>query len=126
MTCKDCIHYEACGSIVEAMFMAVGIDEAYNADENCPNFADKSLYIKLPCKVGDTVWHLYCRWGTKWHIGKGKIWGISVEHTNKVRQFYIKYRSKDYDGRTENATGMLGSMVFLTREEAEVALEGRK
>lgn len=50
MTCNNCIHYEVC--------------EGWQVDERretlangCTDFKDKSKYIELPCKVGDTV---YC------------------------------------------------------------------
>ena len=47
MTCKDCIHYEAC-------------DFHFNLKEyppdNCTLFKDKSRFIELPCKVGTKVY----------------------------------------------------------------------
>lgn len=45
MTCKDCIYYEVCCDEYELAHA-----------ENCNNFKDKSKYIELPCKVGDTVY----------------------------------------------------------------------
>ena len=54
MTCKDCIHYEACKSIYLSMGFAVGEPQEQEGDP-CEHFADKSLYIKLPCKVGDEL-----------------------------------------------------------------------
>lgn len=51
MTCNNCIHYEVC--------------EGWQVDERretlangCTDFKDKSKYIELPCKVGDTVYVL--------------------------------------------------------------------
>ena len=45
MTCKDCIHYEE-------------VCEYNNAaldDKPCAAFKDRSRFVELPCKVGDTL-----------------------------------------------------------------------
>lgn len=47
MTCKDCIHCDVC-QYKELPIIA----------EQCVDFKDKSKYIELPCKVGDTVYVL--------------------------------------------------------------------
>ena len=44
MTCKDCLHYEAC----ESMLRAIGCPfdgECADADERCDTFADRSRYV---------------------------------------------------------------------------------
>lgn len=46
MTCKDCIHYEVCDDTYSLEFCGTEI---------CKEFKDKSNFIELPCKVGDTV-----------------------------------------------------------------------
>lgn len=54
MTCKDCIHYELCE--VQAFN---GFNKNWDPEKDwkhCGVFKDKSKYIKLPCKVGDTVY----------------------------------------------------------------------
>lgn len=45
MTCKDCLHNEMCYGT--------------HTDDSpiCCDYMDKSRYVELPCKVGDTV---YC------------------------------------------------------------------
>ena len=57
MTCKDdCLHYEFCkNQFGDTDYFD---DEVITNDvENyCGKFEDKSKYIKLPCKVGDTVY----------------------------------------------------------------------
>lgn len=45
MTCKDCMHYEVCCDEYELAHA-----------EYCNNFKDKSKYIELPCKVGETLY----------------------------------------------------------------------
>lgn len=46
-TCKDCLHYEACGGMFEVIgFVGNGIMD--NADKLCDNFKDKSRFVELP------------------------------------------------------------------------------
>ena len=51
MSCKDCLHYEVCESYSKRESLAT----LYYAEE-CPCFTDKSEWVHLPCKVGDTVY----------------------------------------------------------------------
>lgn len=54
MTCKDCIHYEVCKRIDNKMEVKnMSLNETIQ--EMCRDFKDKSKYIELPCKVGDSV-----------------------------------------------------------------------
>ena len=48
MTCKDCIHYDVCKALEEQ----VGMIDA----RQCGCYKDKSRFIELPCKVGDTAY----------------------------------------------------------------------
>ena len=50
MTCKDCIHYGLCETKGNAEVFVRGIENI------CGYFKDKSKYIELPCKVGDTLY----------------------------------------------------------------------
>lgn len=57
MTCKDCIHCEMCKRIDDKMEVKnMSLNETIQ--EMCRDFKDKSKYIELPCKVGDTVYVL--------------------------------------------------------------------
>lgn len=59
MIYKDCIHYEACKDIYYPMSTydeeAKAFDESDSCD-GCQFYSDKSRYIELPCKVGDTAY----------------------------------------------------------------------
>ena len=44
-TCKDCVHYKLCG-----VFGYV------SPVESCGFYTDRSRFVELPCKVGDTVY----------------------------------------------------------------------
>ena len=85
----------------------------------CNNFADKDLYIKLPCKVGDEV-YIIPKYNGKPYCGviSDKIQMIGMTS----RGVHIKTRGKS----NFNKTYMLGKTVFLTREDAEKKLEELK
>jgi hypothetical protein len=90
----------------------------------CNNFADKDLYIKLPCKVGDEVYfikHFFnyakqplcgmvCMIRTFSRDGDWAF-GVIMDNENRER----KFTSSD-----------IGKTVFLTREDAEKKLEELK
>ena len=114
--CIDCLHYEACK---DTYYTAKGCDnialydfdgEMY-ADSGCEDFTDRSEWVHLPCKVGDKV---YQTDGIRTY--ESTIREIEISSTNTV---YC----------TENIAfdeGAIGNSIFLTRKEAEKALEGMK
>ena len=84
--------------------------------------ADKDgRVVVLPCKVGDTVWVTAAR-----VIGKWMPEQLSQPDAAVILGAYIDKDGK-YLFETERYTferGIIGKAVFLTREEAERALEG--
>lgn len=68
---------------------------------------EQNRLLKLPCAVGDTVFKIY----------KSEIIEITVRG--------ILFRSGELLGQDGNGSnfGIFGKTVFLTREEAEAALE---
>ena len=46
--CKECLHYELC----DWLEVQYGLDKV----DNCHFAKSKSLFVELPCKVGDDVW----------------------------------------------------------------------
>ena len=105
-TCKDCLYGDNC-SICEVM----------GDDFCCVGFKDKSKFIELPCKVGDTVYYFvndnlseYCEVSVAgFHIDKYRI-AFEIEVSG--RKFFVD-------------TEFLGEKVFLSKEEAEQALAER-
>ena len=116
MTCKDCIH---CG-VCDYTYAVLDLDAV---EKRCDDFADKSQYIKLPCKVGDTVYVIDDRRGiikcivNDIHLGLAQeIYGdlfyyeqIADESPELVDVF--DFEKNDFD-----------KTVFLTKESAEKAL----
>ena len=90
--CYDCLHYKVCG---------YRIDEEGITTAGCTQFADRSEWIHLPCKVGDKIWY----------IKNGKV------------NFRLVSKSSIYSIAT---SGKIGKTAFITCEEAEKALEEKK
>ena len=107
-TCKDCLHYEACKRFNEIRTNV--INESKRGAENlCELYADKSRFVELPCKVGDTV---------LWYSISGEI----IEAKIIKNGFCAKIENGfEYDVGYDE----IGKTVFLTREEAEAALAER-
>lgn len=86
--------------------------------------ADKDgRVLVLPCKVGDTVWVTDAR-----VIGRWMPEQLSQPDAAVILRTYIDKDGK-YLFETERYTferGIIGKAVFLTREEAERAMEGQK
>ncbi len=125
MTCKDCIHRKACKNIA---YEYAGEDaaSAYDEDscckpfaETCANFSDKSEWFHLFGKIGSEL-YVICHDKNKCEfcvvMGKlNKIWigDCAVYSVSLLKDDYV-FRSEDFN-----------KTVFLTREEAERALEER-
>ena len=77
----------------------------------------------LPCKVGDLVYVIR----RKEKRNKGGYWN-SICFTKKVMQTAIKHGTAYIDCKRATKTdfSLIGKTVFLTREEAEKALERSK
>lgn len=108
--CTDCIHYDShC------------CEPPYGAD--CDGFKDKSLYIKLPCKVGDTVY-----FDAVGYHDTAEIDGIHIDNQG-ILYTWVQYDVgvdliELWDEGDFNIED-IGKTVFLTREEAEKALKER-
>ena len=89
----------------------------------------KNGVIVPPCNVGDTVyipWH----WNNKNGIAFAEVEEIKIYDSNNHYMFLIDLQSDD-EGFNQSFGGWkigksIGETVFLTREEAERTLEGRK
>ena len=71
--------------------------------------------IVPPCKVGDTVYVCFSRT----RVIECKVAQIIIEHIEEIGMSFICYGGMHFDMRH------WGKTVFLTREEAEKALEGK-
>lgn len=108
MKCENCLHYGVCT-----------FAKQYETVDKCTDFADKDLYIKLPCKIGTKVYAIATP------CGVCKYNNLSFEETLKscrdCQKREIIECEFDYDLLHE-----FGKTVFLTREDAEKKLEELK
>ena len=86
--------------------------------EKCRNFIERSEWVHLPCKVGYTLYEITSR-NT---ISEYEVTAIRIELFNvfidwKLTQGFVDRYISDMP------VGEIGKTVFLTREEAEKALE---
>lgn len=109
-TCKDCIHNSVC-----SLWRAEEGQDAKSYAETvsgwCAFFTDKSRFVELPRKVGETVYRISKRYG-KWEVLPREV-------------EYVTYLGGDRWLIFSTAYDWLGKTVFLTREEAEAALAER-
>ena len=142
MTCKDCVHYEMCEALEKN-----GISKIHPSLCGC--FKDKSKFIELPCKVGDTVFVIgKCESVSMYHDndyfnGTGSIEcpfesDCDFEDCNDdyVRIFETRVDNFLFEEGSikiyfENLwhsyeVSEFGKSIFLVREEAEQALKGRE
>ena len=116
MKCENCLYYEACKSMVSVIERATMYSIAMRV---CNNFADKDLYIKLPCKVGTKVYALATPCGGCEH------YNLSLEQSLKICRNCEKREIAECTFDNE-LIDEFGKTVFLTREDAEKKLEELK
>ena len=118
MTCKDCLHYEAC-----VKHYTQGQLTMINGD--CSTFTDRSEWVHLPCKVGDTIYKL---WYAPCHLGETypDSYGCDGCYDEcDIKKVITEYKVPSLRFIIDEL--MNGSCVYyLTREEAEKALEEKK
>lgn len=114
MTCKDCIHYDVCEA-VRGRSNRVGKNSLRVAEKHCPynSFKDKSRFVELPCKVGDTAYYVVGNGDNSRIIEEG-LEGFSIIGD----KLYVIDECKDFYE--------VGVEVFLSKQEAEKALEERR
>lgn len=120
INCENCPETKICRSaeLTESdclYFLTERLAEYEEAEE-------QGLLVWLPCKLGDTVWI------------KGDKFPAEIEEIrvtdDGIYFVYVEY-DKGYEetevwGNDEFTLSDIGKTVFLTREEAEKALEGMK
>lgn len=110
MTCEDCIYFPMCRQRISPVF-----------GEQCENFSDRSLWVDLPCRVGDILYEPTDR-GT---ISEYEVLTVRVE----LFSTFVEYKIKDenvWKYVHEINSNEIGKAVFRTREEAKRALKERE
>ncbi len=111
-TCKDCLYFGRCDASMH-----------YN-EPACGCFKDRTLFVKLPCKVGDTFFVLL----ESSDILEYKVFYINIfcgEVYDEIK--IVLDRNYHRIGYTkERFEYELGKTLFSTKEEAEKALKERE
>lgn len=103
--CNKCIHRNVCGFY-----------EPYEECGACNHFTDKSRFVELPCKVGDTVYMYIAN-----KCGK-RTFSFNIVEICIYEDEIIIFDDWENGYHPED----FGKNVFLTREEAEAALAERR
>lgn len=116
MTCKECIHYDIClirDELSEGEYKVVSVLE-------CERFKDRSRFVELPCKVGDTV-YIIARISGKEEIIQDSVESFTISSfvDNTPIILFDGIETCDWDSSD------FGKQVFLTKEQAEQALKER-
>lgn len=114
-TCKDCLHYKACRDCYDDLTSIYeDFDEEDYARIGCANFTDRSKWMHLPCKVGDTFYYI----GS--YACNGKLAKEYSVTESQVSSFEYDTELTIYD-----LNGLDFSMdeIYRTRGEAENALK---
>lgn len=121
MTCeKHCLHWEVC-RLTPSEYATAKYYTFCNCAEKCECFKDKSKYIELPCKVGDTVYH-YCKSVNQIVPYVVEDIHIDEEQTRYFATAFDVYY-KEYLDEIVFAEDEIGKTVFLTKSEAEQKLK---
>ena len=114
--CIDCLHYNIC---------TFGKRDIINAFGVCPFYTDRSEWVHLPCKVGDTIYKL---WYEPCHLGE--TYPDSYDCAGCYDECDIKKVITEY--KVPSLRFIIEELMddscvyYITREEAEKALEGMK
>lgn len=107
-----------------------GDEGNYKAAEKLATYEDleeQGLLVRLPCKVGDTVWDNDFGYPESYEI-KAFSYGYCDSYVEPDIEDQIIFYYENYSGSITGAFPMseLGKTVFLTHEEAEKKLEEMK
>ena len=116
MICENCLYNKNCQFLLKHRNGEMVL---------CTTFEDKSEWVHLPCKVGDTVyklWYKPCHNGEEAPDSYGCC-GCEDECDLKRDIFEYVVPSVDWILRRKNSFGK--GVWYLTREEAEDAMDGK-
>ena len=109
-SCKECIHFDRCKGLYK-------FDRLQKAvSKGCSYFKDRSRFVELPCKVGDTLFVPTRNLVSEYKIVSFHVCGEGIWYrTNVIKGILTRLISDNVE--------IIGKTVFLTREEAEQALK---
>lgn len=105
MICENCLYNKNCQFLLKPR----------NGVERCTAFEDKSEWVHLPCKVGDVVYCFEPCFDTDHHPKLKVVEKEIIELKTIATVFGLNFDINN-----------IGKTVFLTREEAEKALDKQR
>lgn len=117
--CLSCLHYKVCDYRINEENITVA---------ECTQFTNRSEWVHLPCKAGDTVYYtsgkyyndiIKCRVVAIEQNEKGMI--IKTQLWHQLPNIPLLHRLDKWFGKDD-----FFKIVFPTREEAEKALDKKK
>lgn len=127
-SCAECVHVEVCRFYINSLLEAGAkhmledlqqeLAECLNGDV-CERFLARDRMAALPCKVGDTVYRLIH--GT---INEYKVVSINYHVCSTFTDYTITSKHLSAPVNFNFDVNAIGKIVFLSREEAEQALNG--
>lgn len=109
--CKNCIKADVCEIAKE--FEKEPVDGMYI--EGCEYFKDRARFVELPCNVGDTVYYIT---GLSRKYVKSAIVNEIVINSKGISELFVSNDTVNFENPFD--------VFYLTREEAEKALEERE
>ncbi len=127
MTCeKHCLHWEVC-KLTPPEYATAKYYTFCNCAEECKCFKDKSKYVELPCKVGDTVYVLNrANIPQKMILDEPDIRCHCSDEDNLCMALCRDKKHNICAYRLMNDGSDIGKTVFLTKSEAEAKLKELK
>lgn len=110
MICENCLYNKNCQFLLKPR----------NGVERCTAFEDKSEWVHLPCKVGDVVYQV-----TRNFISEFRVRFVEIATCGNLFLHTDLISGIVYTGEVFSESD-IGKTVFLTREDAEKALEDRR
>lgn len=103
--CENCVHYDVC----------IKNGDARPEIKNCSCFKDKSLFVELPCRVGDKLFRIFTY--------KMKIHDYTITEFLFNGNEILIYGEGGYRECAICVDKEIGKTVFLTKEQAERKLK---
>lgn len=132
-TCKDCIHYDVC-EYEYPDFVHEKEDKNADMEKECIQFKEKSLFVELPCKVGDTVYLVDRtrdgRLGSIYRVVECIVKKIVIKYSTlqkrTIVEAHLEYEENDYFGCVVEKIvydTSFGHIVFTNEQDAEASRE---
>lgn len=118
--CKCCAHYYACVNLANQVGAAT-LFKDFQQHRDCTEFQNKDATLYLPCSIGATLYEVT----PNANIWERHVEGYHLNTTGKKKGAYLII-SDGMGLHSRINVNKLGTTVFYTKEDAEVAISGRQ